>query len=1032
MSLMLALPEMSQAQSSIYPEHFDLSEITLLDSPLKQAMETNDALLLEYDADRLMTPFIRQAGLDSDSSSKYYGWSSSHPSFSNWALTSWSLEGHVGGHYLTALALAYAASDDETTKASMKERLDYCLDILKDCQDAYDTNTSGLYGFLGGQPINSVWTGLYSGSTTTYNTYGSWVPFYCEHKVLAGLRDAWIYTDSEVAKELFTKMCDWSVNVVSNLTESQMQAVLDWEHGGMNEVLADAYRLLGDEKYLEAAKTYSHQTMVSGMQTLSTTFLDGKHANTQVPKYIGFERIYQESSSETTYQTAAHNFWHDVAENRTVCIGGNSVSEHFLSATAASNYISNLDGPESCNTNNMLKLSEMLFDETHSAEYADFYEQAMWNHILSTQDPQTGGYVYFTTLRPQGYRIYSTVNSAMWCCVGTGMENHSKYGHFVYTHSADNSVLYVNLFTASELASDNFALKQETEFPYEETSTITINQAGTYTLAIRHPHWVTEEYAISVNGEAQTTSVTEGTASYVEINRTWAAGDVVEVSLPMELRYEECPNLSDYIAFKYGPILLAAQTTAQSEEEAAETGLTYEELQNEYAGDGRMDHAPGSMAKGLNVSTSALLIGERDSVLSRITATDEALTFDIATTNWDTLQLVPFYTIHHARYQCYWYQQTEENYLASSLMADEIAAAKIESRTIDFVATGEQQSEAGHLANYSDDSTSGMYNDEYYRDAQSSGYFEYTLETQGLTDSVSLMVRYTIADAGRTCKVLIDGTDFATVTIPSTYPGADDQGFYNDEKPIPSSLLEGKTSIVVRFEGTGTTLVPGLYYVRLLCSYGADAYRFVASEWTTGDAARVLASNITADEEQNTLTVNAGTGLNNVALMLDYENTSYTVNNDQKYLVVEGTNLSTATGRSYLWWLNGCNKGSQVAPTYVGTADNGNTVIAWDITTSLIDDYCTNWTWNCCLGQTIFGLTSTTGTSVITNIGFYASVEEYLGENAVSDIHTASDIMSEEYFDLMGRRIGAGHRGLCIVRTTYSDGSTLDRKTLVK
>ncbi len=1035
-ALLLTLNVSARAQSEIYPQHFDLEEVTLLDSPFKTAMETNIALLLEYDQDRLMTPFIRQAGLASDESSEYYGWTTDHPSFSNWALTSWSLEGHVGGHYLSALALAYAACDDETTKAQLKERLDYCLDILQDCQEAFDSDTSGLYGFIGGQPINSVWTGLYSGSLTTYNTYGSWVPFYCEHKILAGLRDAWIYTDSEVAKTLFTKMCDWSVNVISNLTSTQMQSVLDWEHGGMNETLADAYRLLGDEKYLTAAISYSHQTMVSGMQSLSTTFLDGKHANTQVPKYIGFERIYQEAESNTTYQTAAHNFWQDVAQNRTVCIGGNSVSEYFLSASAASNYISNLDGPESCNTNNMLKLSEMIFDETHDASYVDFYEQAMWNHILSTQDPETGGYVYFTTLRPQGYRIYSTVNSAMWCCVGTGMENHSKYGHFIYTHSTDNETLYINLFTASKLESDDFALTQTTNFPYEETSTITIEKGGTYTVAIRHPSWVTADFAISVNGEAQTTGTTVGTASFVEIDRTWSSGDVITVTLPMELRYEECPNLSDYIAFKYGPILLAAKTTASSETEAEETGLDYEELQNEYAGDGRMDHAPGSMAKGLNVSTSALLIGDRSEVLNLITPTDEALTFtidastDVTSSSWGELTLVPFYTIHHARYQCYWYQQTEENYLASDLVADEIAAAKIEDRTIDFVATGEQQSEAGHLANYSDDSTSGTYNDEYYRDATASGYFEYTLETEGQTDSVSLMVRYTTADAGRTCKVLIDGTDFATVTIPSSHPGANDNGFYNDEKLIPSSMLSGKTSIVVRFEGTGSTLVPGLYYVRLLKSYGSEAYKFVASDWTTGDASRVVASNITADDTQNTLTVNSGTGTNNVCLMLDISDRSYTVSADQPYLIVKGTNLSTASGKSYLWWLNGCNKGTSIAPSYVGTASDGETVIAWDITASGIDDYCTAWTWNFCWGQTIFGLTSTTGTSVISHIGFYSSVESYLSGNAVSSIVADDDIASIEYFDLMGRKLHNPQRGINIVRMVLKSGEIRTTKIL--
>ena len=285
--------------------------------------------------------------------------------------------------------------------------------------------------------------------------------------------------------------------------------MLDTEHGGVNESLLDAYQLSGDRKYLNAAKRFTHQTMLNGMQSLNTSFLDNRHANTQVPKYVGMARIGEQDASATAYTTAAKNFWQDVVTNRTVCIGGNSMYEHFIAAGSSAVYIDNVDGPESCNTNNMLKLTEMLSDETHDAQYADFYEYAMWNHILSTQDPTTGGYVYFTTLRPQGYRIYSTVNESMWCCVGTGMENHSKYGHFVYTRDGKSKV-YVNLFTASQLVSDDFVLTQATQFPYEPQTHITVGKAGTYTIAVRHPWWTTADFSIAVNGEVQTPSVTKG------------------------------------------------------------------------------------------------------------------------------------------------------------------------------------------------------------------------------------------------------------------------------------------------------------------------------------------------------------------------------------------------------------------------------------------------------------------------------------------------------------------------------------------
>jgi hypothetical protein len=1003
------------AQSEIYPQHFNLNEVTLLDSPFKRAMTVNNTLLLQYDADRLLTPFIRQAGLDT-ASGNYKNWSVLHPSFTNWGESSWSLEGHVGGHYLTALSLAVAATDDAATRSALKERLDYCLNILNDCQKAYDTNTQGLYGFLGGQPINQIWTGLYSGDTAPYRKYGGWVPLYCEHKVLAGLRDAWLYTGSEQAKEMFRKVCDWSVNLIANLTDAQLQDILGWEHGGMNETLADAYRIFGDAKYLNAAKRYSHTQMVDGMQTLNTSFLDGKHANTQVPKYVGFERIYQEelrsgnASTDDVYRTAAHNFWQDVADNRTVCIGGNSIGEHFLARANAERYISNTEGPESCNSNNMLKLSEDLFDETHDARYADFYEYTTWNHILSTQDPETGGYVYFTSLRPQSYRIYSVVNKGMWCCVGTGMENHSKYGHFIYTHSEDNKTLYVNLFTASTLQNETFALRQETQFPYEQKTKITIDKGGSYTLAIRHPHWTSEGYVISVNGSNVAADVTQGVADYVNISRTWKAGDVVEVQLPMSLNYVECPGLSDYIAFTYGPVLLAAQTTATSPEEAAENGLNYENLQNEYAGEERMGHSPAVMGTSLSISSSPLLIGERSEVLSRISPTEESLNFKIdarstqSKGDWTDLTLVPFYTLHHARYSCYWYQATPERYAASDMGLSDARDAALAARTIDYVATGEQQSEAGHQYVGSSDSGSGIYQGEYYRDAQSGGYVQYVLENNAeKRDSVSLLVRYTTADKNRVCSIYINNVLLTDVQVASSAKNADDKGFYEVEYPIPASLLTGN-EVTVRFVASGSTPLPGLYYIRLMSGYDAHTYTFVATDWVTGDVGRVSQDNISYDTTANTITLNSGTGLNDVCLQLQTDNREYYVPLANKYLVVKGRNISLLQGKSYLWWLNGKNKGTSVAPTRVATAQDGEKVIAWDITESDLNANCTADPWDACQGMTIFGLTSTTGKAIISYIGFESSIEDFLASVGIEKTQASQKVVSGVY-NLQGMRM---------------------------
>lgn len=814
------------AQSVLYPQHFDLTEITLLDGDIKTATVLNADLLLDYDADRLMAPFIREAELDKQSGSKYYNWLVNHPSFGNWGQPDWTLEGHVGGHYISALALAYAAlynpsplSDTQDICAKLMERLDYCLAIMKDCQDAYKDNTEGLKGFIGGQPIRDVWKALYAGDANPFYRRGGWVPFYCQHKVLAGLRDAYVYAGNETAKEMYRQLCDWHINLVSKLDEKTMQSVLNSEHGGVNETLADAYAIFNDEKYLDAAKKYSHRGMVEGMQQLNTTFLNNRHANTQVPKYIGFERIAQLDDTADEYHTAALNFWKDVTDNRTVCIGGNSVNEHFLNQSNYDSYISQPDGPETCNSNNMLKLSEDLFEATRDSRYVDFYEGTMYNHILSTQDPTTGGYVYFTTLRPQGYKIYSKVNQGMWCCVGTGMENHSKYAHFAYTKAG--TTLYINLFMPTELKSEQFAIRQDTQFPYEQKSRLTVNKSGYYTIAVRKPSWVGAGYGIKVNGKPAEGSVADG---YMHMTYKWQKGDVIDVELPMSLRLEECPGLNNYVAFKYGPILLAGDTELK-------------DLQNEYAGEGRMDHSPGVRGTQKNINTSPLLICNRNEVLSLVSKNQgtgnvaDGLTFTIKAPQFvpsgslfeskKTLTLRPFFATHHTRYVIYWYQQTKTEYEQSDLGKQEALKAELEERTIDFVGTGEQQSEAGHEAEYSNGSTKGSYNGEFYRDAQVGGYIQYALyNNKYIKSGLSVMCRFTTADRGRVGSIYIDGQKLETFRIPPRY-NPSENGFYNVETLIPDELLKDskgnlKSKLVFQLKAEDNSICPGLYFVRLL------------------------------------------------------------------------------------------------------------------------------------------------------------------------------------------------------------------------
>lgn len=628
-----------QAQNRLYPHLFNLEDVTLCESPWLDALNLNYKTLMVYDENRLLTPFMRQAG--------FAEWETEHPNFSNWGSGNFRLDGHVCGHYLSALAITYAASKDAAQRQALKARLDYMIDKIAECQAVFDTNTDGLYGYVGGLPDNSVWTRLYNGDLSGYDSYRGSVPLYTMHKVFAGLRDAWLYAGNEKGKSCFIKLCDWGVNLVSNLTTTQIQSVLDTEPGGINEPFVDAYAITGNEKYLKAAMAYSHQTMIDNMQTLNTKFLDNKHANTQVPKYIGFERIAQLTPDENIanrLRTAVGNFWRDVVGNRTVAIGGNSVNEHFLAAHNAYKYIDQCDGPETCNTNNMLKLTEDIFADAPDSQLADFYEKAMLNHILATQHPETGGYVYFTSLRPQHFRVYSQVNQAMWCCVGTGMENQSKYGEFIYSHSTDNKTLFINLFVNSRLNNENFALIQTTTYPYSPKTVLTIDRAGTFAIAIRKPAWCASGYTVKVNGSTVDSQPADN--GYVTLNRAWAAGDEIEIEMPMTIRVEACPNYDSYVAIFYGPVLLGAKT---GDDDSA----------HRFAGEGRMDHSPGQFEQ-LPLTSAPMLIGDRAELPSKITMTDpQKLRFKIdpsliSIPVFKDIELQPFYTIHDSRYMVYW------------------------------------------------------------------------------------------------------------------------------------------------------------------------------------------------------------------------------------------------------------------------------------------------------------------------------------------------------------------------------------------
>lgn len=770
-------------QDKIYPNEFSLGDIKLLDGSFKDARDLNIEVLLKYDVDRLLAPYRKEAGL-----------SKKAECYPNWD----GLDGHVGGHYLSAMAMNYAS----TGNAECKKRMDYMISELKECQVANTVKYPDWgIGYVGSVPNGAeIWSGIKAGDVTAI--WVGWVPYYNIHKMYAGLRDAWLYADDEEAKVIFLNFCDWAIKITEGLSDKQMEDMLANEYGGMNEVLADAFQITGDEKYLEAAKRYSHKQFLEPLSQ-EIDNLDNKHANTQIPKFIGFNRI-AELCGDENYAKAASFSWETITKNRSLAFGGNSRREHFPSKTSCSDFLIVTDGPESCNTYNMMKLTENLFRNNPEAKYMDYYERAMFNHIRSSQHPEHGGYVYFTSARPRQHSKYSAPNMAMWCCVGTGMENHGKYNQMIFSHTNDS--LFLNLFIASELnwEEKGIEIKQETNFPFEEQTKLTITKGSSeFNLQIRFPGWVNEgALKILVNGKEYAFSAKP--SSYVSVKRNWKKGDEIQVFLPMKNTVEHMNNVPNYIAFLHGPILLGAKTGTQ-------------DMGDLVAGDGRFDQYTGG--KMLPIDKAPILIdNDIENIGDKLEPIEgKPLNFklNVKTINpIENLVLEPFNQIHDSRYQIYWLSLTNngyEQYIDSLSKAEEQRLA-LDRRTIDVVNTGEQQPETDHKMQCENSRTGNNF-DEMYREAGKEGYFSYDMITKSEID-LKLFVRYWGAEWGsRNFDIYIDDEKLLTVENTGKW---NQSMFQNEEYSIPSAMVKGKKHIRVKFQALPGNTAGAVYSVRLI------------------------------------------------------------------------------------------------------------------------------------------------------------------------------------------------------------------------
>ncbi|WP_306392006.1 beta-L-arabinofuranosidase domain-containing protein [Telluria beijingensis] len=760
-------------------EVFPLSDVRLQAGPFLDAQTTNLNYLMAMEPDRLLAPFLREAGLQPR-----------QPSYGNWEST--GLDGHMGGHYLSALALMHASTGDAETL----RRLNYFVAELKRAQLANGD------GYIGGIPGGrQAWRDVAAGKleADNFSVNGKWVPWYNLHKVYAGLRDAWRYAGNEDAKVMLVALSDWALALTSKLSPEQMQTMLRSEHGGMNEIFVDVAEMTGDRKYLDLALAFSHQAILQPLAKRQDQ-LTGLHANTQIPKVIGFKRIHDATGRQDMGE-AAKFFWQTVVDKRSVAIGGNSVKEHFHSQDDFDPMVHEVEGPETCNTYNMLKLTQMLFQSEQKGSYGDYYERALYNHILSSQRPE-GGFVYFTPMRPNHYRVYSQVDHGMWCCVGSGIESHAKYGEFIYAHEKDT--LFVNLFVASTLnwREKNVRITQATSFPDTDTTRLTVDGDGRFAMKIRYPLWVAPgRMEVKVNGKAVKLDAQPG--NYATVERAWKKGDRVDVRLPMTTHLEQMPGKSNYYAVLHGPVVLAAKTRMLGDEKL-----------NFLADDSRMGHiASGPMCP---LESAPMFVSDSTDFLARFKpVAGKPLTFTapglVHGADGPRTEFIPFFRLHESRYTMYWQHATPGSLkeLQAANAAREADRIALDARTIDQVAPGEQQPESDHFFK-GEGSEAGINNGRHWRHA--SKWFSYELnDPKG--EARVLRLAFAKVDAGRRFDVLVNGKVLAEVTLDANAK----EDIYTVDYPIPEAMRKAaKGKLSVRFEARPGSVAGGLYGLRLL------------------------------------------------------------------------------------------------------------------------------------------------------------------------------------------------------------------------
>ena len=731
---------------------FALSEVELLDEYEVNAFEKEIAYLKKLDADRLLKGFNDIAGNQS-SASIYGGWENS------------AIKGHTLGHYLTAVSQAYGATGDE----ELLTIVNHIVDVLAECQLES--------GYLAAIP-ESHYTQIDNG-----NTAGTWVPWYTMHKVIAGLIDAYEEAGNEKALDVASKLGDWVYSRTSKWTEAMQATVLGVEYGGMNDCLYQLYKHTISDKHLSAAHSFDEMTLFDPLFN-GQDVLNGKHANTTIPKILGaLNRYMALGEGEEYYLTVAENFWEIVVNNHTYITGGNSEWEHFGEPNILDAERTNCNC-ETCNTYNMLKLSRELFKITGNKKYSDYYETTFINAILSSQNPETGMTTYFQPMATGFFKVYSSEVDHFWCCTGSGMESFSKLNDSIYYQDKDS--VYVIQFVSSKVTSKdkNIVLTQESDIPNSDTTKFTVNTVSGDTtdanIVLRVPDWAAGDVVVKVNGTVKEVKVVNG---FVTLSDTWNNGDVIEYSVPMQVVAYGLADNENVVAFKYGPIVISANLGTKSMTTTT-TGVNV------------TIPSPSAVNDTIKVS-SGTKEAWLESIASNMVRTDGKLEFTLKGTDRSDLVFVPHYKVYEHRYGIY-FKLADGNTVEDTQEDDKY-------EVIDSLPVANDQYEFSHNMK-AENSSTGMHKGLNYRDAKAGGYFSYELKVDENAKNF-LLVKYFSGDAGRTFTIYVDGEVLADVVLENVDP----DNFYDLYYEIPAEMVKGKEVVTVKFAADKNNFAGGIF-----------------------------------------------------------------------------------------------------------------------------------------------------------------------------------------------------------------------------